>query len=133
MSVSSVKTSEPHLHIEDVHLHRDSRGTLWKAFPFPITGEVYAVSITEGQSRGHHLHRATAEWFTGITGAATLLVAAQPNGPVQALELLGRRVRVPAGWPHAILAPPEEPVLVLVAMERAHDPTDVVPCLLEAP
>jgi len=115
--------------VERVTTFADSRGELLKILPFPVTGEVYVVSLEPGASRGHHLHRRANEWFVGLEGNPTLVVETAAGRRL--LPLQGRRVRVPAGLAHALFA--TERALVACAMDHGHDPEDVVAHPVEAP
>jgi len=121
------------LRVEPVARFEDARGALIKAFPGPVAGEVYLVALEPGATRGQHLHRRAGEQFTGVLGEPVLLVADPASGRTRRFALAGQRVSVPAGLAHAIVAPPGQPCLVAAAMDRAHDPDDVVPFPLEGP
>jgi oxalate decarboxylase/phosphoglucose isomerase-like protein (cupin superfamily) len=121
------------LRIEPLARHADARGVLMKVFPHPVAGEVYLVTLLPGASRGHHIHLATSEWFAGIEGDPLLVVFDPATGARRALPLAGFRVLVPAGIAHALFSRGSAPSLVAAAMDRLHDPKDVVPCPLEAP
>jgi oxalate decarboxylase/phosphoglucose isomerase-like protein (cupin superfamily) len=119
--------------VDPLELYADGRGVLYKAFPHAVGGEVYLISIEPGLSRGHHLHRARGEWFTGIQGDPTLVVADPSTGERRSFPLACRRVWVPAGLAHAIFAPADQACLVAAAMDQAHHPDDVFRHRLEAP
>ena len=121
------------MNVEPLEMYVDGRGTLYKAFPHAVGGEVYLISIEPGLSRGHHLHHARGEWVAGITGNAVLVVADPDTEERRSFPLAGRRVWVPAGLAHAIFAPRDETCLVAGAMELPHHPDDVVRHRLEAP
>jgi UDP-2-acetamido-2,6-beta-L-arabino-hexul-4-ose reductase len=119
--------------VEPIVTHADARGVLSKVFPHPVGGEVYLVSFVPGASRGHHLHRRSGEWFAGVQGAPLLVVADPDSGTRRAIPLAGQRVWVPAGWAHAIFASDDAGCLVAAAMDRPHDPDDVLPWPVERP
>ena len=107
--------------VEPLLRHSDARGTLMKALPHAISGEVYAVELRPGHPRGEHLHHASDEWFCALSGAAWLL-AKTPGAEDQILLRLDgqQRVRVPAGVAHALWAADGQPALVLAGASRAH-------------
>ncbi len=119
--------------VEPLEMYVDGRGTLFKAFPHAVGGEVYLISIEPGLSRGHHWHGERGEWFAGIHGNPTLVVADPASGERRVFPLAGRRVRVPAGLAHAIFSPADEACFVAGAMDRSHHPDDVHRYRLEAP
>lgn len=119
--------------VEPLEMYADGRGTLYKAFPHPVGGEVYLISIEPGLARGHHLHQQRGEWFVGIQGNPTLVVADPGTGERRVFPLAARRVWVPAGLAHAIFAPADHACLVAAAMELPHHPDDVFRHRLEGP
>ncbi len=119
--------------IEPLEMYVDGRGTLYKAFPHAVGGEVYLISIEPGLARGHHFHAERGEWFVGIQGNPILVVADPATAERRVFPLAGRRVWVPAGLAHAIFAPPDEACLVAAAMQLPHHPDDVFRHRLEAP
>jgi oxalate decarboxylase/phosphoglucose isomerase-like protein (cupin superfamily) len=119
--------------MEPLEMYVDGRGTLYKAFPHAVGGEVYLISIEPGLSRGHHWHGERGEWFAGIQGTPTLVAADPASGERRVFPLAGRRVWVPAGLAHAIFAPADEACLIAGAMELPHHPDDVFRHRLEAP
>ncbi len=121
------------MRVEALEMYVDGRGTLYKAFPHAVPGEVYLVSIEPGRSRGHHLHRQRGEWFAGIQGEPTLVAADPASGARRVVPLAGRRVWVPAGLAHAIFASDHGCCLVAGAMELAHHPDDVLRFKVDAP
>ena len=112
---------------EPVQVFADRRGSLHKLLPRAVSGEVYLVRARPGARRGDHLHRRMGEWFTAISGRGLLRVA-EPGGAWADYSLEGRRVYVPAGLAHALIATGSEDFVVLALADRAHDPNDVVPC-----
>jgi oxalate decarboxylase/phosphoglucose isomerase-like protein (cupin superfamily) len=119
---------------EELGFFDDARGRLWKIFENQVEGEVYAITLVAGASRGHHLHRLATETFAGLAGRALLVVVDPASGDRRVIPLEGRRVRVPPGIAHAIFAASDGPDgLVVAAMDRRHDPSDVVPFRVAAP
>lgn len=51
------------------------------------TGEVYITSATPGQSKGGHYHEIAKEWFTLLTGKATLRLKDIDTGEEMTLNL----------------------------------------------
>jgi oxalate decarboxylase/phosphoglucose isomerase-like protein (cupin superfamily) len=119
--------------IEPLEMYVDGRGTLYKAFPHAVGGEVYLITIEAGASRGHHWHGERGEWFVGIQGEPILVVADPDTGERRVFPLAARRVWVPAGLAHAIFAPGDSPCLVAAAMQLPHHPDDVFRHRLGAP
>lgn len=113
--------------VEKIDSFVDHRGALYKLFPWPVLGEVYALGFQPGASRGHHLHRQAEECFACLSGPVELLLGDPETGRTRVLLLQGGRVRVPAGIAHALRATDRTPAdcLVLAAMDRPHDPEDV--------
>lgn len=135
-SASSHEPAAPE--IRPLQIHRDQRGTLWRAFPHPVAGEVYVITIEPGASRGHHRHPEQGEWFAGLEGDPVLVVErpGTPDAGAPArwtISLRDHRVRVPAGLAHAIFARGSETARVVAGMDAPHDPEKVVPCMVEAP
>lgn len=102
--------------------HVDVRGALVKLWPGPVTGEVYAVELRPGHSRGHHLHRRGGESFMALTGAAVLVVEDPATGRRERHELRpgGDRVRVEAGLAHALWAAGDEVSWVIAVADLEH-------------
>ena len=75
---------------------------LVKAWPGPVTGEVYVVELRPGASRGHHLHPDGGEWFVPLQGEVLLRVLDPATGARAAVPLVGIRARVEAGQAHVL-------------------------------
>lgn len=119
--------------VRPLPVRRDARGVLVKAWPAAVAGEVYAVEIRPGASRGHHLHRRGGEWFVPLGGRAVLVVADPADGRRWEIPLAGVRAWVPAGLAHAIFALGEAPAWVLAVADRRPDDDETVPHPLDPP
>ncbi len=100
--------------------HHDDRGALVKLWPAPVSGEVYAVELRPGHSRGHHLHRRGAEVFVALQGSAVLVVECPETGRRERHLLRDQRVRVPAGLAHALWAADEHGAWVVAVADNEH-------------
>jgi mannose-6-phosphate isomerase-like protein (cupin superfamily) len=121
----------PGLKVEPLRSYVDARGSLWKVHPEAVTGEVYAVSIAPGASRGHHVHSRCGEWFAGLFGGVILVL--QYGSKRQELSLEGQRVYVPAGVAHALFGVGPDLALVLAMAERGDSAQDVESVRLSPP
>ena len=113
---------EPLCTTEPVVRHVDERGALVKLWPAPVRGEVYAVELRPGHSRGHHLHRRGGESFAALTGEA-LLVVEDPASGARELHRLGPagpRVRVEPGLAHALWAADSGGAWVVAIADNEH-------------
>ena len=121
----------PGVRVEPLLSYSDARGDLWKVHPQAVSGEVYAISIAPGTSRGHHLHLRCGEWFAGIMGEVALVL--ERDGQRVELALLGTRVFVPAGVSHALFAMGEETAVVIAMADRGDSSEDVERTPIRAP
>ena len=119
------------LQVEPVNARRDARGALYKLWPGPVTGEVYAVELDQGVSRGHHLHRRGGEWFVAVRGRALLVVVDPSTGGRAEVWLDGVRARVEPGQAHALFG--VEPALVLALADRLPQDDETEPFPVAAP
>lgn len=134
MTTTVLTTLTLTLRTEPLPVHRDARGALVKAWPAPVTGEVYAVELRPGQPRGHHLHRWGGEWFVPLSGRALLVVEDPATGARAEVVLDGReRVRVEAGQAHALLALDGAPAWVLAIADREHSQDETLPHRVRLP
>lgn len=118
--------------------HDDARGFLHVALgasQLPIDarfGELYLVqSVSAGDRRGDHLHRAMDEWFSVVIGAADLQLFDPGTDERAVLHLLAdppRTVRVPAGVAHCLVNVGPGALLVVAWATAEYDPADVHPC-----
>jgi oxalate decarboxylase/phosphoglucose isomerase-like protein (cupin superfamily) len=116
---------------EPVRRIADHRGALTKAWPGPVSGEVYAVELLPGHPRGHHVHRAGGEWFVALTGAAWLVVEHPDTDAREVHRLSADRLYVPAGIAHALFC--DTPALVLAIAEVHFDHEHTVPHRVSPP
>lgn len=121
----------PLVHTEPITVHADARGALLKLWPGPVSGEVYAVELLPGTSRGHHWHRRGGEWFAPLQGVAVLVVEDPASGRREVVRLEGLRARVEAGLAHALYA--EAPALVLALADLRPEQDETVPCPVTLP
>jgi len=116
---------------EPVIAHEDARGALRKLWPGPVPGEVYAVELRPGSSRGHHLHVRGGEWFVALSGAPVLVVVDPATGARERVSLDGLRARVEPGLAHALYA--EEPALVLALADLRPEDDETRPWRVALP
>lgn len=121
----------PLVQVEPIEAKADARGSLYKLWPGPVSGEVYAVELDKGVSRGHHLHRRGGEWFMALTGRAILVVVDPESGEREVRTLDGVRVRVEPGLAHALFG--VEPALVLALADLRPEQDETAPWRVEAP
>lgn len=113
--------------VEPVTRFTDARGALLKAWPGPVSGEVYVVELLPGHPRGHHYHERGGEWFVPLSGQATLTVADPQTGAQEQVTLsVGQRARVEPGQAH-VLSATGGPALVAAIADVAHRDEVTVP------
>jgi uncharacterized RmlC-like cupin family protein len=90
--------------------------------PGDLVSTFHLISITPGQSRGHHLHPGHAEWLYPFHGQALFIWEAAP-GRVLERVITGDRtlVHIPPGLAHAVTNPGPE-ILYLLAWREASGP-----------
>ena len=98
----------------------------------PRTGEVYLTSALPGEARGDHYHPSCAEWFTVVTGRATLFVEDPASGARAKFALDAAEpvtVHVPAGLAHVFVNAPDagQPFVLVAYAAELYDPADTVP------
>jgi uncharacterized cupin superfamily protein len=118
---------------EPVVTHRDHRGALVKAWPGPVSGEVYTVELRPGHPRGHHYHQHGGEWFVPLQGVAILIVEDPTTRERAVIRLEGIRARVEAGIAHTLLAADDAPALVLAIADREWRDEVTIPYLIVTP
>ncbi len=100
-------------------------------------GELYVVhSDRPGDRRGDHLHRRMDEWFSVVSGRATLELLDPDTGARRSIPLdaaVPRTVRVPAGLAHCLVNDGPGPMTAVAWATAEHDPTDTFPCRTEGP
>jgi dTDP-4-dehydrorhamnose 3,5-epimerase-like enzyme len=97
----------------------------------PTVGECYFTHALPGEWRGNHYHPLAAEWFTVISGAATLTTLCRSTGRRREYHLSAEEpttVHVPAGLGHVFVnaASAEEPFLLFAYSDRVYDPADTI-------
>ena len=90
----------------------DGRGSLLKAHPGRVEGEVYAIVVTPGASRGHHLHRLTTEVFVAVSGEG---VVTRDDEEIHISP--GQAVDLPQGCWHRVRNDGTEP-FVFIEVQR---------------
>jgi oxalate decarboxylase/phosphoglucose isomerase-like protein (cupin superfamily) len=94
-------------------------------------GELYVVQSTrEDDRRGDHLHRRMDEWFSVVSGAATLELRDPDSGASRTIALDAGQpttVRVPAGVAHCLVQRGSAPMIAVAWATAEYDPDDVVP------
>lgn len=96
------------------------------------TGEVYLTCGTGGQAKGGHYHPLAQEWFTLITGRATLHLQDVETGQTMRIALDAAApvtVYIPPKVAHIVVnASAEDEFILLAYTDLLYDPTDTVPC-----
>ncbi len=118
---------------EPLVAHRDARGALLKAWPGPVTGEVYVVELRPGHPRGHHYHLHGGEWFVPLQGAAILVAEDPTTGQRAVIRLADQRARIEAGVAHALFAADDAPALVLAIADREWSDEVTIPHRIAPP
>lgn len=121
------------LRTEPVVRHSDARGALIKAWPDAVSGEVYAVEILPGASRGHHWHARGGEWFVPLRGAALLVVVDPKTGDRAEILLDGLRARVEPGLAHALFCVGGAAAWVLAVADLRSEDDETVPQAITLP
>jgi oxalate decarboxylase/phosphoglucose isomerase-like protein (cupin superfamily) len=90
--------------------------------PDNLVSTFHLISISPGQSRGHHLHPGQAEWLYPFHGRAVLTWEASP-GQVREQVIAGDRtlIHIPPGLAHAVTNPGPE-ILYLLAWREVTGP-----------
>jgi oxalate decarboxylase/phosphoglucose isomerase-like protein (cupin superfamily) len=91
--------------------------------PGDLAATFHLISISPGQSRGHHLHPGHSEYLYPFHGRAIFIWEAAP-GQVQERVISGGRtlVHIPPGLAHAVTNPGPE-LLYLLAWREVEGPT----------
>ena len=90
--------------------------------PGELSSTFHLISIRPGQSRGHHLHPAQAEYLYPFHGRAVFIWEAPP-GQVREQVISGDRtlIHIPPGVAHAVTNPGPE-LLYLLAWREVSGP-----------
>lgn len=94
-----------------------------------FTGEIYIVTSENGASRGGHYHDEANEWFTLLTGKATLALKDIDSGETLNLILdsnCPETILIPAKLAHRFDAIDENPFLLLAYTDRLFEPEDTI-------
>ncbi len=117
--------------IEDLEVHRDTRGALYEALRFssqaiPAGGQIYVYTVAPGARRGDHFHERKCEWFTCVAGRVRLLMKTKDGDRVdETLDAdLPRLVFAGPGTSHAVLNETEKEAVIVAYASKEFDPTD---------
>jgi UDP-2-acetamido-2,6-beta-L-arabino-hexul-4-ose reductase len=110
------------MHLEPLEKKTDERGTLVEAFPFK-PGQVNAIIINPGESRGGHYHLRKTEAFLVVLGSAELAVKNRATGDVLKAEVSGMkpiRATIVPNHTHLITAGPDGCICLVWCDEDFH-------------
>ena len=117
--------------IEDLEVHRDTRGALYEALRFslqaiPAGGQIYVYTVAPGARRGDHFHERKCEWFTCVAGRVRLLMKTKNGDRVdETLDAeLPRLVFAGPGTSHAVLNETEQEAVIVAYASKEFDPAD---------
>lgn len=117
--------------IENLEVHRDTRGSLYEALRFSsqsITegGQIYVYTVTPGARRGDHFHERKCEWFTCVAGRVRLLMKTKDGDRVdETLDAdLPRLVFAGPGTSHAVLNETDKEAVIVAYASKEFDPAD---------
>lgn len=117
--------------IENLVVHRDTRGALYEALRFksqgvPEGGQIYVYTVAPGARRGDHFHERKCEWFACVAGRVRLLMKTMDGTRVD--EILDgdqpRLVFAGLGTSHAVLNEAENEAVIIAYASKEFDPTD---------
>lgn len=117
--------------VTDLKTHPDARGDLFEILRFkdqkvPADGYIYCVTIAPGARRGDHYHEHKLEWFTCVSGEATILIEEQ-GGAQHKVELSARQPKLVFCAPftaHALLNRGTVPAVIVSYGSKQFDPAD---------
>jgi dTDP-4-dehydrorhamnose 3,5-epimerase len=118
--------------IIDITPFEDSRGTLKKILMQSQLEscnieEVYLIYTCKGGVRGNHYHKTTMEYFTVVSGRATIALQDLAAGAIRKLELSAddnKTIKVPPWVAHAFKNQAEEPLIILAVSTREYSKLD---------
>lgn len=105
--------------------HVDPRGSFTEVIRTPDCGQVSALTIAPGATRGGHYHHAKVEKFVVLQGSALFRFLHILTGEMQVLETRADAptvVETIPGWAHDITNIGDEPVTALVWASETFDP-----------
>ena len=114
------------MHLEQLEVKRDNRGSLVEAFKLPNDGQVFYVIATPNQTRGNHYHTRKTEHFLVIYGSAEIVVKNRETDDVMKVEVSGFKpmaVTVSPNHTHSITAT-DEGCIFLVWCDEQFDNKD---------
>ena len=117
--------------IENLQVHRDTRGTLYEALRFtsqavPGGGQIYVYTVAPGARRGDHFHERKGEWFACVAGQVRLLMRTKDGARVdETLDAdLPKLVFVGAGTSHAVLNETDKEAVIFSYASKEFDSLD---------
>ena len=117
--------------IVSLKMHTDPRGSLFEILRFkdekiPGKGYVYCFTINPGQERGGHYHTKKHEWFSCVSGKATVIIQAK-KGKKKEILLNAAKPTVVYCSPytlHALYNKTNKTAVIISYGSRQHDPND---------
>ena len=104
-----------------VNVHKGPKGQLIKAWPKPVSGEVYVVDVSRENPRGHHIHELGYEWFIALSGEPKLIIEDPATKERAVVTLKGVRAKVPAGMAHVLVQQGPEKAVVMAVCQFEHN------------
>jgi UDP-2-acetamido-2,6-beta-L-arabino-hexul-4-ose reductase len=118
--------------LRPVTTHANSAGMLFELFKEQHFGQILALRIPPGATRGNHSHHAKTERFIVLEGDG-LIKLSPPDGTIQSFHVRGdlpQTIDIPPGIAHSISNVGARELLALVWSSCVFDPArpDTVPC-----
>ncbi len=118
--------------IMDIIPYEDSRGSLKKILMHSqleagSIEEVYLIYTCKGGVRGNHYHKITLEYFTVVSGRATIVLKNLATDLLQKLKVSAgdnKVIKVPPGVAHAFKNETEHPLIILAVSTREYNKLD---------
>ena len=111
--------------------HSDPRGDLFEILRFkdqqiPGEGYVYCFTINPGQRRGDHYHTRKQEWFSCVSGKATVLIEDKEGNKQKVILEAGQPAIIYCGphTAHALYNESEIPAVIVSYGSKQHDSSD---------
>ena len=115
--------------IEELTVHRDSRGALYEALRFssqdiPLGGQIYLYTVAPSARRGDHFHEHKSEWFTCVSGRVRLLMKTKHGERIdQMLDAEEpKMVFAGPGTSHAVVNETREVAVIMAYASKEFDP-----------